>query len=69
MANFTQSDLTALNAAIALGARKVQFRDRTVEYHSLNEMLELQARMIAELNPPSTTTDRCIRTTYDRGYQ
>jgi hypothetical protein len=36
---WTDADLTALRAAIATGHRRVTFADRTVEYHSLAEML------------------------------
>lgn len=48
---FTQTQLSALEAAIATGARTVAYADRTVTYNSLQEMLALRAQMIAELGP------------------
>ena len=44
MANseYTQEQLDDLNEAIATGARKVVYNDRTVEFRSLKEMLQLR---------------------------
>jgi len=38
---FTQSQLDALEAAIAQGTTKVKYQDREVDYRSLSEMLQL----------------------------
>ena len=40
--NWTTEDLKALEEAIAQGVRKVEYNDRTVEYRSLNEMLQIR---------------------------
>ena len=39
---WTQSDVDALEAAIKQGVRTVSYADRTVTYHSLDEMLRLR---------------------------
>ncbi len=38
---FTQSQLDALEAAIAQGTTKVKYQDREVDYRSLSEMMQL----------------------------
>jgi len=38
--SWTQSDLDAIEQAIAQGVRRVEYNDRTVEYRSLKEMLQ-----------------------------
>lgn len=45
----TQADLTALEAAINEGIRRVQYADKNVEYRSLDEMERIRARMVREL--------------------
>lgn len=69
MAEFTQTDLDALNRAIKTGVTEVVYRDRTVKYRSLREMLSLRALIKAELNPAASGGDRVIRTTFDKGMQ
>ena len=49
MAGFTQTQLEALEAAIAQGALTVRYADRSVTYHSLAEMLRLRDRMQREI--------------------
>lgn len=46
---FNQSDLTALEAAIKTGTKRVRYADREVEYHSMAEMLALRDLMRAEI--------------------
>lgn len=48
-ASWTQADVTALEEAIALGATKVKYADKEVQYRSLAEMMALRRRMAAEL--------------------
>lgn len=38
--NFTASDLAAIEAAIASGALRVEYNDRTVVYRSMKELLK-----------------------------
>lgn len=52
---YTMDQLNALRAAIAQGARVVQYADKRVEYRSLAEMQQIERRMSAELEPASTS--------------
>lgn len=45
MPTWTQSEITALRAAVASGVLSVRYADRTVTYHSLAEMRDLLADM------------------------
>lgn len=47
---FTQTDLTALDSAIARGVKRVQYGTRTVDYQSIDEMLKLRSLMQAEIS-------------------
>lgn len=49
MARYTQSQLDRLNESISLGALRVTYEDRTVEYRSLEDMNKLRREMEAEL--------------------
>ncbi len=66
---FTNDDLTALDTAIKSGARRVAYRDRTVDYHSLDEMLKLRAVMQAEVSTGDRTTygTRRVYPEYSKG--
>jgi hypothetical protein len=46
---FTTEQYNALKDAISLGAKKVEYGDKTVEYRSLAEMMALLNRMETEL--------------------
>lgn len=52
---WTQSDLDALETSIQRGTRVVQFGDRRVEYHSLDEMLKLRQLMRDEIDTAAGT--------------
>jgi hypothetical protein len=47
---WTQTDIAALEAAIALGARRVKFQTHEVEYQSTGDMLKALDRMKAEVD-------------------
>lgn len=53
---FTQAQIDALKEAISLGATKVQYEDKTVEYRSLKDMKETLAMMEAEVNGTQRST-------------
>lgn len=38
---FSQQEIEAIQKAIALGALKVKYQDREVQYRSLDEMIEI----------------------------
>ncbi len=46
---YTESDLTAIKRAIASGRRRVTFGDRTVEYHSMSELIDAKNLIESEL--------------------
>lgn len=52
--SWTTDDLHALNRAIALGMRRVEYHDRIVEYRSLDEMVRIRKMMMGVLNPGSS---------------
>ena len=47
--DFTVEMYAALNAAIATGAKSVQYGNKMVMYNSLAEMLQVRALMASEL--------------------
>jgi len=60
---WTQSDIDALKAAIALGVRKVEYENQAVTYQSREEMMATLKAMEGEVattagaakNPPAAT--------------
>lgn len=46
---WTQADYDALKAAIALGALRVEYADKRIEYRSLNDMKRLLEEMANDL--------------------
>ena len=62
---YTTDDLTALQTAIATGARRVTYNGQTVEYRDLDEMRKIERDMMAALG--QTKTARRSRVVFDRG--
>lgn len=62
---WTQSDLDALDTAIKQGVRTVQFADRSVTYHSLDEMLKLRRLMQGEVSGSAGIS--CTLAKFDKG--
>lgn len=52
---FTEADLLAVRGAIATGARTVEFRDRRVTYHSISELMQVEAHIQNSLNASAGT--------------
>jgi len=48
---YTLLEYQTLSAAIATGATKVVYGDKTVEYRSLNDMIRIKGMMEAQLFP------------------
>lgn len=63
---YTQSQIDALEAALATGARRVQYADRSVEYRDQAEMESLLARMKADL--AGTVPVRQVRLATRKGF-
>lgn len=53
MVDFVQADLDAVNQAIKLGERSVQYRDRSVSYRSVEELLRVRDLIKGELEGSS----------------
>ncbi|MGZ4953565.1 MAG: phage head-tail joining protein [Methylobacter sp.] len=66
---FTQTQLNALEAAIAQGALSVQFGERRITYHSLDEMIRLRDTMRSELGvaKPAGSRSRIINIATGKG--
>lgn len=60
--DFSQADLDALNDALAKGIKEVRYRDKTLVYRSLDEMLQLRALMRRCLNLDCKTGKKLIST-------
>lgn len=59
---FTQTQLDALEEAIASGAKRVKYGDKEVEYPSLNEMMRLRDMMRRALGLTSSSAGRIYPT-------
>lgn len=53
---YTVDDINDLKAALALGARVVEYSDRKVEYRSINDMQKTLAIMEREVFGDTTAT-------------
>lgn len=51
----TSTDLDAINAAIASGELSVQFRDRSVTYRSMDDLVKAKRAIQQEIASTSTT--------------
>lgn len=49
MSTYTLEQYNALSEAIAMGAHKVKYQDKEVEYRGLKDMIALQERMAKSL--------------------
>lgn len=52
---YSQTDLDAINSAIASGALSVAFRDRTVTYRSIDDLLKAKRTIEAEIAGTAST--------------
>lgn len=57
---FTLAQLQALEDAIAQGALRVRYSDKEVQYRSLDEMLQLQSTMQAQLGTQPRANKRLL---------
>lgn len=57
---WSETDINALRAAIATGAKRVRFQTHETEFRSQAEMMELLERMVAENNPSSASPRRTV---------
>ena len=52
---WTRADLDAVEAAITSGELLIQYRDKTVHYGSIPELLEVRAEIRRQLSPLGET--------------
>lgn len=50
---FTQGDLDAVRAAIASGATRVKYKDREVQYQTLDDLIKIKGLIERELGASS----------------
>lgn len=62
MAQFTQEQLDAINAAIAAGVTEVRYADKTVRYASMDDMLKARALIMRDLAGTNKTTRLSYKT-------
>jgi len=66
---FISSDLDAINQAIANGGvAEVRFRDRTVRYRTMEELLIAKDTIEAELQAGTQKPPRMVRFATDNGF-
>lgn len=58
---YTQKHLDAVEAAIARGEKIVRYADRTVEYRSVNELLQARDVIRTSLASAAGTRSRVVR--------
>lgn len=66
----TQTDLDNLDTAIASGELKVMFNGRSVEYRSINDLMNARKHVLAVLNGQVASTATARRTgTYQYNFK
>ncbi len=55
MPSYTQDQLEKLEAAIALGATRVKYADKEVEYRSIDDMIKIREMMRRDLGVVDTS--------------
>lgn len=65
--SWTQADLTAIEAAIATGARRVRFQTHEVEYQSIADLLKARDVIRDALCKPETDSN-VLFAEYSGGY-
>ncbi|MBU9576442.1 phage head-tail joining protein [Burkholderia multivorans] len=58
---FTQDDVVRIERALAKGERIVRFADRTVEYRTVQELIQARDRMLLELVKAGPRRARLVR--------
>lgn len=62
----SQTDLDALDAAIARGVLEVSYGDRRVKYHSINDMIKARDHVASILAAPATAATTVSYAAYIR---
>lgn len=61
---WTQTEYDTLKAAVASGVQTVRYQDRTVVYHSLEQMRALLGEMERSISQNARSNQRIVLTTY-----
>lgn len=61
---WTQTDLDAIEEAIASGERTVAFTDKTVTYRSIQELLRARDLIKSEIDAATATEPRATQTRF-----
>lgn len=64
MADFTQAQLDALNAALAEGTLEVRYQDKKIVYRSVREMRELRDLIKSDLD---SNAEQALRVNFHMG--
>lgn len=64
---WTENDLTILEKAIATGATSVQYADKTVDYRSLSDMMELRDNIRSSLGLIDLQKTKRAFASFDKG--
>lgn len=64
---WTASDLSAIETAIATGELTVSYRDRTVTYRSIAELIQIRALIRTELGSSTSFENRGRQVKTDKG--
>jgi hypothetical protein len=64
---WTTADLTAIEEAIATGAKRVRFQTHEVEYHSVADMLRVRDVIKGEVNPTEAPSHAVVAR-FHRGF-
>lgn len=67
--SWSQTDLDALNTAIATGTLSVRYSDRQVTYRSLSEMLTIRNLMMDELQLAGAMSGEIRKISYSKGIE
>jgi len=67
MAIYTQDQYKALTDAIAMGALKVKYADKEVEYRSIGDMIRIKDLMEKDLFPTQKKTGNMVLSSYSKG--
>ena len=59
--SFTQTHLDAVEAAIARGEKTVRYADRTVEYRTVDELLQARGQILASMHAAAVPRAKTIR--------
>ena len=64
---YTLEQYNTLSEAIAIGALKVKYGDKDIEYRNLNDMLRIQQLMFNQLFPQNNKNNGRVLASFSKG--